>query len=326
MCRVDNNEFLPSTYHKWDARPRRVSERYVLQQAVDAASATLGVPSFEVTPTKVMSFNNFRFVGAAYHVIGTGLLPFGITPSDATSTHARAMLAVDRTQADAFNLGGDPENGAIAPGDISRLRNLSGYTPQSWMEAHTQLHSIESLMGTLLGGDHPVVEAYGRFLRKYGRLMTLLESEVDQVHGRRIGPSLVTFHIQLMWRNSLAAQLDAVENMWVDPPCVWCGSLYDGGPEKNDVVTTGNQRPLGSRPLQHPPPPPAQLSPSPRPQLPELQSQELQLPEPPLLSARWPLLLHPPAAMLGDRCAAQTAPQVRGQHPLRAKCALQGRL
>jgi hypothetical protein len=38
------------------------------------------------------------------------------------------------------------------------------------------------------------------------------------VHDRRLGPSLVTFHIQLMWRNWLVAQLDAAEKMWVEPP------------------------------------------------------------------------------------------------------------
>jgi hypothetical protein len=131
----------------------------VLQQAIDAASATLGVPSFEVTPTQVMSFKNFRFVGAAYHNIGMGLLPFSITPSDATSPHARAMLAADQTRVDAFDLGGNPESGAIAPGDVSRLRNLSGYIPQSWMEARTQLHSTHALLGALLGVEHPVVGA-----------------------------------------------------------------------------------------------------------------------------------------------------------------------
>jgi hypothetical protein len=54
-------------------------------------------------------------------------------------------------------------------------------------------------------------------------LMTHLESEVDQVHGRRLGPSLVTFHIQLMWRNWLVAQLDAAQTNWVDPPVFGVG-------------------------------------------------------------------------------------------------------
>jgi hypothetical protein len=301
MYRVDNDESLPATYHKWAARPRGVSERYVLQHAVDAASATLGVPSFEVTPTQVMSFKNFRFVGAAYHAIGTGMLPFSITPSDATSPHARAMLAADLTRVDAFDLGGDPESGAIAPGDVSRLRNLSGYTPQSWMEARTQLHSSQALMGALLGVEHPLVGAYGRFPRQYDRLMTSLESEVDQVHGRRLGPSLVTFHIQLMWRNWLVAQLDAAETMWVEPPVFGVGLSMMEAQNKLMWLPTVTNTPCSS------PSATSLAQASPRPQLPEPQSRELQLLEPPLRPARLALPLPPPAATLEDRCATRTA-------------------
>jgi hypothetical protein len=105
----------PPTYHEWAARPRWVSERWVPQQVVDAASTTLGVTPFEVTHTQVMLFKNFRFVVAAYHDIGTGLLPFSITPSDAISPHDRAMLAADRIRSDAIDLDGGPESGGISP-------------------------------------------------------------------------------------------------------------------------------------------------------------------------------------------------------------------
>jgi hypothetical protein len=135
LCRAEDDADLPSVYHEWAARPRGVSERWVLQQAVDAACATLGAPGFEVTPTQVMAFKNFRFAGASYTDIGAGLLPFSITPADAIAPQARSMLAVDLVRADAFDLGGDPESGVIAPGEVSRLRNLSGYVPISWMEA-----------------------------------------------------------------------------------------------------------------------------------------------------------------------------------------------
>jgi hypothetical protein len=128
------------------------------------------------------------------------------------------MLAADRVRADAFDLGGDPESGAIAPGEVSRLRNLSGYIPISWMEARSQLHSIAGLMGALMGTTHPTILAYGRFLRQYDRLFTRLESEIDQVYGRRLGPSLVTFHVQLAWRNWLVVQPDANETVRLDPP------------------------------------------------------------------------------------------------------------
>jgi hypothetical protein len=161
LCRSPNDEDLPPIYHEWAARPRGVSERYTMQHSVDAAAATLDVPSFEVTPTQVMAFKKFRYAGNIYFDIGSGLIPFSITPSDATSTQARAMLAADRVRADAFDLRGDPESGAVAPGEVARLRNRSGYTPHAWNEALSQLLGMQALMGAILGHLNPVVTAYG---------------------------------------------------------------------------------------------------------------------------------------------------------------------
>jgi hypothetical protein len=63
LCRAPDDDVLPTLYHEWAARPRGVSERYILQQGVDAAAAVLDVPSFKVTPTKVMVFKNLRYAG-----------------------------------------------------------------------------------------------------------------------------------------------------------------------------------------------------------------------------------------------------------------------
>jgi hypothetical protein len=177
------------------------------------------VPSFEVTPTQVMAFKNFRYAGSTYFDIGSGLLPFSMTPSDATSVQAWAMLAADRVRPDAFDLGADPENGAVAPrGGVARLRNLSDYTPQTWNEARSQLLGMQALMGALLDSGHPAVTAYGCFLRRYRRMLTRLEFEIEHAHGRRLGPSLMTFHVQLAWRNWMVAQLEAGETEAIDPP------------------------------------------------------------------------------------------------------------
>jgi hypothetical protein len=95
-----------------------------MQQSVDVACATLSLPSFQVSPAHAMAFKNLQFAGGQYFDIGTGLLPFSITPADAQSSAARVMLTVDQGRADAFDLGADPETSAIAPGDVPRLRNL----------------------------------------------------------------------------------------------------------------------------------------------------------------------------------------------------------
>jgi hypothetical protein len=81
----------------------------------------------------------------------------------------------------------------MAPGKVTHLQNLSGYIPQIWNQALSQLLGMQDLMGALLGNPHPVVGAYGRFLRRNSRMLTRLEFEIDHAHGRRLGSSIMTF-------------------------------------------------------------------------------------------------------------------------------------
>jgi hypothetical protein len=166
----------------------------------------LRVPTFEVTPTQVMALKNFRLAGSTYFDIGSGLLPFSITPADATSAQARAMLVAGRVRADTFDIGADPESGSVGPGEVSRLRNLSGYLPQGWTEARAQLRSARGMLSALMGNSHPVVLAYGCLLQLYERLQIRLESDLDHAYGRHLGPSLMVFHVQLNIRNWIACQ------------------------------------------------------------------------------------------------------------------------
>jgi hypothetical protein len=72
-------------------------------------------------------------------------------------------------------------------------------------------------MGALLGPAHPMMGTYDRFLRKYSRMLTRIEFEIDHVHGRRLGPSIMTFHVQLAWWNWLVVQLDSGETKSISP-------------------------------------------------------------------------------------------------------------
>jgi hypothetical protein len=111
------------------------------------------------------------------------------------------MLEADRGQADAFDLDGDPENGAIAPGDIRSLRNMSGYLPHTWMKAHTQVQSYRGMLASLLGNLQLTVITYHHFLHVYDQVFTRLKGELDSAYGWRLAPCLVNFHVQLMVRN-----------------------------------------------------------------------------------------------------------------------------
>jgi hypothetical protein len=67
------------------------------------------------------------------------------------------------------------------------------------------------LLGALLGHNHPCILAYHGFLHQYDHLQNRLEGELEFGYGRWISPSLVTFHVQLIWRNWLLLQLDIEE-------------------------------------------------------------------------------------------------------------------
>jgi hypothetical protein len=176
------------------------------------------MPPFEVTSTQVMAFKNFLFSGSSYFHIGSGLLPFSITPVDATSPADRAILAATRGRADVFDLGTDHESGAIAPSDVGRLRNTGGYIPQIWTDYRAQLCSTSGLVGAVVGNNHPVILAYGRFLCMCESMQTCLESELEYAHGRRLGPAMMSFHAQVAWRNWLVTQLNSSERSQVSPP------------------------------------------------------------------------------------------------------------
>jgi hypothetical protein len=218
LCHAEHDDNLPGIYHEWSARPKWVSEWYAMQQAVDVVCATLHLTTFQISPAHVISFKNLQFTGGQYFNIGTGLLASSITPADAQSTSARAMLAVDQGRADAFNPSADPEASAITPSDVPRLRNLSGYLPHGWIEAGLQLCNACGMLAALLGPQHPVIRAYLRFLTKYGRLQTQFSLELDQEFGALLGPPLFSFHVQLAIHNWLVLKMDSMERNRITPP------------------------------------------------------------------------------------------------------------
>jgi hypothetical protein len=89
---------------------------------------------------------------------------------------------------------------------------------QTWNEALSQLLGMQALTGAILGHLHPVVMVYGRFLRRYRRMLTRLEFEIDHAHGRRLGPAITTFHVKLAWRNWMVLQFDTGETDAIAPP------------------------------------------------------------------------------------------------------------
>jgi hypothetical protein len=65
LCHVKSEEEPSILYSKRVDHTQGVSERCIFQKAMATALATQGMPTFEVTPTQVVEFKNFRFIGSS---------------------------------------------------------------------------------------------------------------------------------------------------------------------------------------------------------------------------------------------------------------------
>jgi hypothetical protein len=68
-------------------------------------------------------------------------------------------------------------------------------------EARLQIRSVACLMRALLGTTHPGHICQKVFLRNYDLTEPRGRREFELVHGARLGPALMVFHVQLMWRS-----------------------------------------------------------------------------------------------------------------------------
>jgi hypothetical protein len=135
LTRSEDEDDLPEYYLGISAKPKGLSERVIFQREVDAAAEVLGLVPFQVTPSQVMTMKSFDFCGPSYSKIGTGILPFSITPADATSDRGRAAIMADRRRAETYDLSGEAVNGVITNADAASMHNLKGYMAADWMEA-----------------------------------------------------------------------------------------------------------------------------------------------------------------------------------------------
>jgi hypothetical protein len=157
---------VPEYYLTISAKHKGLSRRVIIQHGVDAATKVLGLVHLQVTPSQVMTMKGFDVCRPSYSQIGTGILPFSITPDAATSDHDRTAITADWGRADTYYLSGEAVNGAISTADDARMRNLKWYVAVDWMEACMKLQCMAVLMGDLMGTTRPVFTVCANFLRK----------------------------------------------------------------------------------------------------------------------------------------------------------------
>jgi hypothetical protein len=100
LTRSEDDDDFPEYYMGICTKPKGFSERDFFQREIDAAADVLGLVPFQVTPSQVMTMKSFYFCCLSYSEIGTCILPFSITPADATSDRGRAAIMADQARAE----------------------------------------------------------------------------------------------------------------------------------------------------------------------------------------------------------------------------------
>jgi hypothetical protein len=132
--------------------------------------------------------------------VGTGVLPFSIMPPEAPTIAASRAPPLDNSQAETYNMSGEPTMWALSTAETQRLRNQKGYLPVIWME-RTQIRCTLDLQGAFYRTEHPIPAGRLTVLREYESGEVRLQHEIDTYVGSRLGPSLFKFHLQLIIRD-----------------------------------------------------------------------------------------------------------------------------
>ena len=213
-----DDDDLPEVFHELASRKKGVSERMILQHAVDQAARRLGLPTFRVNVTHVVTMKQWDLVGAGEDELGTGWSIFTITPPGAMSDAGKRQLLEDRTNGSQLDMTGEAVNGTMTAADAKRLTNAKGCIPTEWAEASMQLELCAVLLAAILGDSHPNVRAHQLAYRMCKRHDTPLQHEMNNKFGKRLAPALFVFHFHLRHRQWFDRQWDFQQMSTVPAP------------------------------------------------------------------------------------------------------------
>jgi hypothetical protein len=183
-----------------------------------SSAEALGVIPFKVTPSQSIALKTFDLCGLSAGEICTGVLPLSIIPPDATYAAAVWATAGNYTNAEIYDLSGDPSGGALSTVGRQRLRNQKGYIPDNWSEARVHLRCTLGLFGALCGDRHGVAVAWGAMLRRFERVESRLQHQLDLEYGVRLAPGMFVFHLQLILRDWFEEQARTGQRRSVPAP------------------------------------------------------------------------------------------------------------
>jgi uncharacterized membrane protein YgcG len=201
MCKVANSHDLPPLWHELAGYKKTDgTNRNVIQDAVDRASAELGIPHCPVvTVQHATAIAGFSFVGQGDQELGAGVLPFSIIPPNQVSATAVASLQQAHNQNMDYNtiMTGST---SITSADASKMRSAKGYIPSNFEEMLVQVAAYGCLLGALLGTNHPNVKEHQGAVNSLIRNQALIKQFVTAQHGAKLGSATVLYYFQLRHR------------------------------------------------------------------------------------------------------------------------------
>jgi hypothetical protein len=133
---VDDDLLLPF-YQELGGKQKGESGRVLLQREVDQSAEEFDILAFKVSPSQVIALRTFNSADISLGEVGTGILLLSIIPPEATSLSAARALANNHSQAETFDLSGDPSSGVLSTAETQNLCNQKGYLPViGWKQGH----------------------------------------------------------------------------------------------------------------------------------------------------------------------------------------------
>ena len=218
LCNVEDPTGLPQFWHEAAALKKGSGTiRSLLQDAVETSADRFKVQTPHVTVAHATTLTNWAFAGTSLFNVGTGLLPFTVTPPGAVSMESRVRFERDQERSadhDTIMEGST----SITASDARSFRTAGAFVPSSFDETEATLEGYGALLGAVLGNEHPNVVSHFESIDNYRTVRHTLRQAITDVVGRAKAPATLLYYYQVRHRRWFERQWKISTTATLPPP------------------------------------------------------------------------------------------------------------
>ena len=224
LCDAETPEQLPDYWHGAAAWKKGSGStvRSILQDATELAAQELRVTKPLITVQHANTVQNFLFEGTTESNLGTGLLPFTVTPPGAVSLEASIRHDQDYEQTADYTTIMD-SNTIMTATDARALRGGGTYVPCDVDEAEIILESYGALLGAVLGVKHAVITSHFAALEAYKHVRLHLKKRMTDVYGPKMAAATLLYYFQSRYKDWFRRQWAMSNTATLPPPSLSAG-------------------------------------------------------------------------------------------------------